>query len=167
MTSLTFEYLHKVQWADTDAAGITHFTAVFRYAEAAETAYFESLLRSEVTRLVEEGYALERVHVEADYRRPFRFGDVARVRICPVRLGRRSLEMHSVLDRSQDPEGSVPCATVGIVMALVDLKAGESVPWPENLAALLTAEIERRGPSQVVAPGSGPVRYGRLEGCPG
>lgn len=138
-----FEYLHKVQWADTDAAGITHFTAVFRYEEAAETAYFEHLGDLELARLVGAGYALERVHAEADYRRPFRFGDVARVRIRPVRLGRRSLEVHAALSRTSDPDPIEPAAEVRVVMALVDLREGKSVPWPDALADVLKAEVER------------------------
>lgn len=139
---MAFEYLHRVQWADTDAAGITHFTAVFRYVEAAETAYFESLSDLELSRLVADGYALERVHVEADYHRPFRFGDTVRVCLRPVRVGGRSLEVHADLGRTVDPDGAPACATIKIVMALVDLKQGRSVPWPEKLGDLLRREVE-------------------------
>lgn len=141
-----FEYLHKVQWVDTDAAGITHFTAVFRYEEAAETAYFEHLGDLELTRLVTEGYALERVHVEADYHRPFRFGDVVRVRIWPVRVGRRSLEVQAALSRAAEPaDADAPAAELRVVMALVDLRLGRSVPWPPGLAAVLETEIAKVG----------------------
>lgn len=147
-----FVYEHKVQWVDTDAAGITHFTAAFRYAEAAEVAYLEHLGKADVVRLAQGGYALERVHVEADYHRPFRFGDVVRVHVRPLRVGTRSLALKFAMDRTEDPPDAQAAVEVRVVVALVDLRVGRSVPWPEDIRALLEAETARaqaevRGPS--------------------
>lgn len=138
-----FTYEQKVQWVDTDAAGITHFTAAFRYAEAAEVAYFEHLGKADVMRLAQAGYALERVHVEADYHRPFRFGDVVRVRVRPLRVGGRSLSLAFAMDRTADPPNTSPAVEVRMIVALVDLHLGRSVPWPDDIRSLLETETAR------------------------
>ena len=75
----------RVAWVDTDAGGRIHFTAVFRYAEAAETA-----LRRELGLLGDWG-DYPRRRVEADYLSVLRFEDEVEVRIVPERLGRTSI----------------------------------------------------------------------------
>src|ERR671939_696324 len=67
------------------AGGRIHFTAVFRYAEAAETALCREL------GLLEGWADYPRRRVEADYLRVLRFEDEVEVRIVPERLGRTSI----------------------------------------------------------------------------
>jgi acyl-CoA thioester hydrolase len=75
----------RVAWIDTDAGGRIHFTAVFRYVEAAETG-----LRRELGLM--DGWAdYPRRRVEADYLSVLRFEDEVEVRIVPERLGRTSI----------------------------------------------------------------------------
>ncbi|MBA2383646.1 MAG: acyl-CoA thioesterase [Actinobacteria bacterium] len=75
----------RVAWVDTDAGGRIHFTAAFRWAEAAETA-----LRRR--RGLLEGWAdYPRRRVEAEYRAVLRFEDELAVRIRPDRVGRTSI----------------------------------------------------------------------------
>jgi len=59
----------RVLWVDTDAGGRIHFTAAFRWAEAAELGLYRALgLTDRVPRL-------PRRHVEADYHRVLVFDD--------------------------------------------------------------------------------------------
>jgi acyl-CoA thioester hydrolase len=75
----------RVAWIDTDAGGRIHFTAVFRYAEAAETG-----LRRELG-LMGDWADYPRRRVEADYLSVLEFEDEVEVRIVPERLGRTSI----------------------------------------------------------------------------
>jgi acyl-CoA thioester hydrolase len=75
----------RVAWVDTDAGGRIHFTAVFRYAEAAEAG-----LRRELGLMADWG-DYPRRRVEADYYSVLRFEDEIEVRIVPERLGRTSI----------------------------------------------------------------------------
>ena len=75
----------RVAWVDTDAGGRIHFTAVFRYAELAETALRRRL------GLLGDWAAYPRRHVEADYLAVLRFDDEIEVNIGPERLGRTSI----------------------------------------------------------------------------
>ena len=72
-------------WVDTDAGGRIHFTAVFRYAEAAETALRRKL------GLLGDWPDYPRRRVEADYLATLRFDDEVDVRIRLERLGRTSI----------------------------------------------------------------------------
>ena len=75
----------RVAWVDTDAGSRIHFTAVFRYAELAETA-----LRRRLGLLGDwEDYPRRRV--EAEYLAVLRFEDEVEIAIRPERVGRTSI----------------------------------------------------------------------------
>jgi YbgC/YbaW family acyl-CoA thioester hydrolase len=64
----------RVNWVDTDASGLIHYTAALRYFEVAEHALMRKLFaRADGT--AERTFMLPRVHVEADYRAPLRYPD--------------------------------------------------------------------------------------------
>jgi len=77
-----FRMLHRVEFADTDMAGILHFASFFRLMESTEHAFFRSLGLSVVMR-DEEGRQLgwPRVHVECDFKAPLRFEDEVEVHL--------------------------------------------------------------------------------------
>jgi len=75
----------RVAWVDTDAGGRIHFTAAFRWAEAAETALGRSL------GLLQEWGDLPRRAVEAEYLQVLRFEDEIEVELRPERVGRTSV----------------------------------------------------------------------------
>jgi acyl-CoA thioester hydrolase len=75
----------RVAWVDTDAGGRIHFTAAFRWAEAAETALGRSL------GLLENWGDLPRRAVEAEYLEVLRFEDEIEVELGPERVGRTSV----------------------------------------------------------------------------
>src|SRR6266498_3159839 len=70
----------RVAWVDTDAGGRIHFTAAFRWAEAAETALGRSL------GLLQEWGDLPRRAVEAEYLQVLRFEDEIEVELRPALL---------------------------------------------------------------------------------
>jgi YbgC/YbaW family acyl-CoA thioester hydrolase len=130
-----FVYRQAVQWVDTDAARIAHFTAVFRWAEAAETTWLRDLGLMDLRRL-DQGVVLPRVHVEADYRRPFRFGDTVVVALYPRALGRSSLSVEHHLREEGDPVGEPPRAVVRVTFVQADVVRGRSLPWPPEVRQL-------------------------------
>lgn len=75
----------RVEWSDTDAAGHYHFSAVQRWAEAAEATLLRRL------GLAELFGRIPRVHFEADYLERLWFGDVVRTELRVVRVGGSSL----------------------------------------------------------------------------
>jgi len=70
-----FKALRRVEFSDTDMAGIVHYSNFFRYMETAEHAFFRSLGFSVVTDKTEPPVGWPRVHAECDYLQPLRFED--------------------------------------------------------------------------------------------
>jgi acyl-CoA thioester hydrolase len=77
----------RVAWADTDASGRIHFTAAFRWAEAAEHALLRQLGLSPPGNA--DGFP--RRHVEATYHQPLRFADELDLVLSAERVGRTSV----------------------------------------------------------------------------
>jgi YbgC/YbaW family acyl-CoA thioester hydrolase len=75
----------RVAWVDTDAGGRIHFTAAFRWAEAAETALLRRL------GMIDNWGSYPRRKVEAEYLEVLRFEDEIEVAIRPERVGRTSV----------------------------------------------------------------------------
>ncbi len=89
--SVVFRTTRRVEFADTDMAGIVHFANFFRYMEAAEHEFLRS--RGLSVAMEWEGVYLgfPRVSASCDFQNPVRFEDVLDVEIELVRIGGKSL----------------------------------------------------------------------------
>ena len=81
----------RVEFADTDMAGIVHFSNFFRWMESAEVEYLRALGLS--VKLPWEGQLLgfPRVAASCDYVKPARFGDVMDIAVTVEKVGRKSV----------------------------------------------------------------------------
>lgn len=70
-----FKLTRRVEFSDTDMAGIVHYSNFFRYMESVEHAFFRSLGHSVVLRDFDPPLGLPRVHAQCDYFAPLRFED--------------------------------------------------------------------------------------------
>jgi YbgC/YbaW family acyl-CoA thioester hydrolase len=89
--STPFRTTRRVEFADTDLAGIAHFANFFRYMESAEVDFLQTLGLS--VRLVwqEEHLGFPRVAAACDYLRPVTFEDVLEIEVRVERVGRKSV----------------------------------------------------------------------------
>ncbi|MCA9132683.1 MAG: acyl-CoA thioesterase [Planctomycetales bacterium] len=87
-----FVLTRRVEFCETDAAGIAHFSSFLCYMEQAEHALLRSLGTS-VVQPLDDGWHLSwpRVHVECDYRGTARFEDTLQIAVAILRLGGKSL----------------------------------------------------------------------------
>ena len=117
----------RVQWVDTDASERIHFTAVFRWAEAAETALRRKL------GLIEGWGDYPRRHVEAEYLRVLRFEDEIEVRLRVEQVGTSSICYGWEIAKEGVPyvEGRHTVVHVG--------GDGRPEPLPERVRAALSA----------------------------
>src|SRR3954470_10244919 len=76
-----FRLRRRVEFSETDMAGIVHYSNFFRYMEAAEHAFFRSLGFSVVTRPVDPPVGWPRVRAECDYSQPLYFEDEFEVKM--------------------------------------------------------------------------------------
>ena len=70
-----FKATRRVEFSETDMAGIVHYSNFFRYMETAEHGFFRSLGFSVVMNHLETPLGWPRVHAKCDYRQPLRFED--------------------------------------------------------------------------------------------
>ena len=86
-----FHTTRRVEFGDTDMAGIVHFSNFFRFMEAAECAFLRS--RGLSVKLKWEGQTIgfPRVAASCDYLKPVRFEDVLDVAVSIERIGQKSV----------------------------------------------------------------------------
>jgi YbgC/YbaW family acyl-CoA thioester hydrolase len=89
-----FTYTRRVQFAETDLAGIVHFSMFFRYLEEAEHAMW----RAAGIKIAGDpnGYHWPRVGATCDFKRALRFEDEFEVRIRVAQM--RSRTIHYACD---------------------------------------------------------------------
>lgn len=90
----------RVEFAETDCAGIAHFSVYFRYFEEAEHAFLRSLGLS-VHAPLDDGHVLgfPRLAVRCEYSRSLRFEDVVQIHVWVSRKTRRILEYSCIFSR--------------------------------------------------------------------
>lgn len=87
----TFSLRRRVEFRDTDAAGIAHFSVYFNYMEAAEHELLRSLGTSVVTSDAEGAISWPRVSVACEYRGALKFEDEFEIHVRIERLGDKSV----------------------------------------------------------------------------
>lgn len=85
-----YSILHRVQFSETDMAGIVHFSNYFRMMEEVEHAFFRSLGLS--VSMQHEGMEIgwPRVSVSCEYAGAVRFEDELELKLRVARLGEKS-----------------------------------------------------------------------------
>src|SRR3954451_7046227 len=86
-----FRLTRRVEFADTDMAGIVHFATFFRYMEAAEHAYLRACGLSVHTTWGGETITFPRVSASCDFVKSARFEDVLDIEVAVERIGRTSV----------------------------------------------------------------------------
>jgi acyl-CoA thioesterase FadM len=119
----------RIEWMDTDAAGIYHWTTAFRLAEAAEAAMHTALGIADFT-----FGATPRVAVSASFTRALRFNDLVDVALAVEAIGRTSVQYRLTISADAGPavDGSLKAC-------LIDRSTGRAVPWPADVRERLAA----------------------------
>jgi YbgC/YbaW family acyl-CoA thioester hydrolase len=148
---MAFEYRYRrtVQFAETDMAGIVHFSRYFQFVEEAEHAFLRSIGLG--VHVVHGDYAIgfPRVSTRCDFLRPLRFENEVEIHIWVHRKGHKSLTYHAVLST----EGGPVARAEIVVLCCRCLPEGtmETTPVPDAIADALEEapypplEFGRRG----------------------
>jgi acyl-CoA thioester hydrolase len=86
-----FQTSRRIEFADTDMAGIVHFANFFRFMEAAEVEFLRSRGLSVLMNWEGRKISFPRVGASCDYLRPIRFEDVVEITVRLQRLGRKAV----------------------------------------------------------------------------
>src|SRR6059058_3746972 len=76
-----FKVMRRVEFSETDMAGIVHFSNFFRYMETAEHAFYRSLGFSVILDKFDPPLGFPRVHAACDYKKPLSFEDTVEIHL--------------------------------------------------------------------------------------
>lgn len=125
--------VRRIEWIDTDAAGVYHWTTVFRLVEAAEAELHERLgIRGRTFGRT------PRVHVSTEFRRELRFFDRVELRLSVASVGRASARYDFSLfalgeDRDAGSDDGLAAEGEMVVVHVTHAPGGRSQPWPPEL----------------------------------
>ena len=129
----------RVEFHETDMAGIVHFSNFFRYVETVEGDFYRSMGYSVIIRNAGSPLGLPRVHASCDYMKPLRFEDVFEMHLL-VREKKPKSVTYEIRFRRLQPEPTelVAVAKIVAVCAMKDVSGKmQSTPFPPGLDALL------------------------------
>jgi YbgC/YbaW family acyl-CoA thioester hydrolase len=95
--SSEFKYSRRVQFAETDLAGIVHFSTMFQYMEEAEHAMWRSAGLTIAERESDLGWP--RLNAALEFRNPLRFEEEFEVWVRIAALKRRTIEYEFTIVR--------------------------------------------------------------------
>jgi YbgC/YbaW family acyl-CoA thioester hydrolase len=116
----------RIEWIDTDAAGIWHYSTAIRFVEAAEAELHRRL------GIIDKTFGhIPRAHVEFDFHRTVRFDDVVQIALEVSAVGNTSVTYVVVMSCEGDP------VAAGQVVAVLIDDAGKPTPWPGHVREAL------------------------------
>ncbi len=108
----TFNFKRRVEFRDTDMAGIVHFSVFFAYMEQAEHEMLRCLGTNVISEINGEKVSWPRVHASCDYRRAIRYDELVSIDVSVKRIGEKSVTYGFIFERDNEriAEGSITAA---------------------------------------------------------
>ena len=122
-------YRRRIQFRDTDAAGIAHFSTFFLFMEEAEHEFLRARGLSVLMRDAEGAISWPRVAVKCDYASPAKFEDVLEI---DVALTRCLLYTSAPNNTSPRKEAFPACANVTAKTKPSPCRSSPIVRWPAS-----------------------------------
>ncbi len=138
--SQPFTHRRRVEFSETDMAGIVHFAHFFRYMESAEHAFFRSLGLSVHGAFGERLIGWPRVSASCDYIAPLRFEDEFEVGVVVAAIKPRSLVFEHAFRKLGEGEPPIVArGRVTTVCVALDQQTGQmkAVPIPDEMVAAI------------------------------
>lgn len=149
MTPQVFRTSRRVEFRDTDAAGIMHFSVFFLYMEEAEHEFLRSVGLSVVidetaggetsAHQVRQILTWPRVHCECDYSIPLKFEETVEICVSITRLGEKSVSYRFDFDR--DGKKIATGQMTAVCCRIRGTGHPQSVAIPDEIRAKLTPYV--------------------------
>lgn len=137
----TFRDRRRIEFYETDMAGIVHFSNFFRFMESAEHAFFRSLGLSLHRNEVEGMSGWARVRASCEYRSPLRYMDEVEIDLVVRGKKTSSLAYDFVFRRVADRDG--PTAGEEVAQGSLEVVHVTSVGGGRMKASPMPAEVAR------------------------
>jgi 4-hydroxybenzoyl-CoA thioesterase/acyl-CoA thioester hydrolase len=127
-----------VEFHNTDAAGIIHFTAYFQFMEEAEHEFLRSRGLSVLMRDPQGPISWPRVATRCDFRGPLKFEDIVEIEVRLARLGEKSVT-YSFVFRHEGREVAEGEMT-SVCCRLAEYAPPQSIAIPDWIRERLAAD---------------------------
>ena len=133
-----FEYQRRVEFHETDLAGIVHFSNFYRYMETAEHEFMRSLGHSIHQQMGEAEIGWPRVSATCDFHKPARNDDVLIIRLSIKEIRTRSVRygFQFFIDVEEPP---IATGSIAAVCVKFEDDSIAAVPIPDQIRADLEA----------------------------
>ena len=136
-----WRHRRRVEFSETDMAGIVHFSNFFRYMESAEHAFFRSFGHSVTLNEMDEMMGLPRGQASCDYRHPLRFEDEMEIQLSILELKNRSIRYGFRFLKLLPDETFVEVATGAMTVVCVQ-KSEKGVMKAVSLPTAIVQHLE-------------------------
>ncbi|HZZ30104.1 MAG TPA: thioesterase family protein [Pirellulales bacterium] len=132
----SFTATRRVEFRDTDAAGIMHFASFFPLMESVEHEFLRSLGLSVLAKDDSGPFSWPRVNAQCDFQSAVKFEDVLTITLTIARLGNKSVTYKFEVRQEERPvaEGRMTAVCCRLPALGHEL---QSIPIPEDVAARL------------------------------
>lgn len=136
----SFHTTRRVEFGDTDMAGIVHFPRFFYYMEEAEHAFLRSLGLDVMMQDDEGMSSWPRVSAACDYQRPAKLNDVLQIEVRIAKVGRSSItyEFLFTLEEVEIARGKI----VAVYCRILPGERPKAIPLPATLLQQVQAYHE-------------------------
>jgi acyl-CoA thioester hydrolase len=131
---MAYHAQRRIEFRDTDAAGIAHFTAFFNYMEEVEHEFLRSVGLSVIKRDAGGVLSWPRVSVHCDYSGAVHFEDVLDIELSIDRIGEKSVTYHFLFHHLGR---QVAAGRLTAVCCRMESDGPRSLPIPAEIVAKL------------------------------
>ena len=142
-----FSITRQVEFAETDLAGIMHFTHFYRWMEVCEHAFLRSLGLSVDLTTGDQRIGWPRVKTSCRFRRPLRFEDEVEVRLIVTEIRDRSIAYAFQFWKTEDGK-RVKAAVGETIAACVSFDADTHVMTPVSIPEVFRSKMEEASSSE-------------------
>lgn len=131
----TFTTKRRVEFCDTDMAGMMHFANFFRFMESAEHDYLRSLGLSVIWIEAGQQLGFPRVSASCDYLKPAHYQDMLEIAVSVERIGQKSVTFTFEFRRDKEV---IALGRIATVCCKVNEGCVESIAVPDSFRNKLT-----------------------------
>ena len=136
---MEFEMYRRVEFSETDMAGIVHFSNFFKWMETVENQFLHSVGVPVVKQDNDIFYGWPRRNASMDFRVPVRFGDEIRLKLVVKEIRIRSVSYSITIRLNNASQTLAARGEMTTVWTRINPTTGviESVPFPEGMVQKL------------------------------
>lgn len=136
---MAYTSVQKIRFDDVDGAGIVYYPRFLHLCHAAFEDFFDAAAPFSYPELIgKRRLGFPTVHIDADFKAPLSYGDVAIVTLAVQKVGTSSVRTRYEIRRKRD---STLAFTADITAVLIDLDTQRSLPLTDELRAVFSSYL--------------------------